>query len=231
MKNLVFAVTFVLLLSFSIVIFNPVHAAAGDYWVSRAPMQVARADLGVAAVNGDIYAIGGNTITGTYNLDQGFGCYGVSGGTVNTTEQYDPTTNIWTYKTSMPTPRDSFAIAVYQNEIYCIGGRTTIPLYSPQTFTAANEVYDPTNNTWETKKLPLPAVEWPLQASVVDGKIYVIGHSGATYAYDPNTDSWANKTKAPSVDNQRVTGLVSAVFDNKIYVIGLSGFGSSFTIH
>jgi hypothetical protein len=61
---------------------------SGGSWVTRAPMQVARANLGVAAVNGDIYAIGGNTITGAYLPDQGF--MGMNGGPVNTNEQYDP---------------------------------------------------------------------------------------------------------------------------------------------
>jgi len=126
----------------------PVSAAStvGNSWVEKAPMQVARANLEVAVVNGDIYAIGGNTVTGEYNIDQGF-FKGINGGTVNTNEQYNPATDTWTFKAPMPTPRDSFAIAVYQNKIYCIGGRTSIPLYSPQTFTTANEVYDPATDT------------------------------------------------------------------------------------
>ena len=200
----------------------PVSAAStvGNSWVEKTPMQVARANLGVAVVNGDIYAIGGNTVTGEYNIDQGF-FKGINGGTVNTNEQYDPATDTWTLKASMPTPRDSFAIAVYQNKIYCIGGRTSIPLYSPQTFTTVNEVYDPATDTWQTKA-PLPNVDWPLQASVVNGKIYVIGNSGATYAYDPTTNSWTTKAQAPIVDGQQISGFVSEVFGNKIYVVGLS---------
>jgi hypothetical protein len=121
----------------------------------------------------------------------------------------------------MPTPRDSFAIAVYQNKIYCIGGRTSIPLFTPQTFTAVNEVYDPATDTWQTKA-PLPNAEWPLQAGVVDGKIYVIGRSGATYAYNPINNSWTTKTKAPSVNKAPIAGFVTAVGTNKIYVIGIS---------
>jgi hypothetical protein len=194
-------------------------AATENTWVTKTPMQVARADLGVAVVNGDIYAIGGNTITGEYNLDQGF-YKGITGGTVNTNEQYDPATDTWAFKTPMLTPRDSFAIAVYQNKIYCIGGRTSIPLFSPQTFTTVNEVYDPATDKWQTKAF-LPKMEWPLQASVVNGKIYAIGGSGNTYAYDPTTDSWTTKTAAPYVNAS--PSFVSTVFDNKIYVIGLGG--------
>jgi N-acetylneuraminic acid mutarotase len=189
-------------------------------WVSKAPMHVARADLGVAVVNGDIYAIGGNTIAGEYSADQGF-YKGITGGVVNTVEKYDPITDNWVSKTPMPTPRDSFAIAVCQNKIYCIGGRTSIPLFSSQTFTNVNEVYDPATDLWQTKA-PLPTMEWPLQASVISGKIFVIGRSGATYAYNPLNDSWTTKTRAPSVNNEPIAGFVTSVFANKIYVIGIS---------
>jgi len=186
-------------------------------WVSKAPMPTARADLGVAVVNGDIYAVGGNTINGENLIDQVY----YQGGVLNTVEKYDSAADNWTSKAPMPTPRDSFAIAVYQNKIYCIGGRTSFPKYSLQTFTSVNEVYDPATDTWHTRA-PMPTLEWPLQASVVNGKIYVIGRSGITYAYDPVTDSWATKTKAPTVNNAPIAGFATAVFTNKIYVIGIS---------
>ncbi len=196
-------------------------SVVADSWVPKEPMKVPRANLGVAVVNGNIYAIGGNTVAGEYNFNQGFYA-GITGGTVNTNEQYNPVTDTWASKASMPTPRDSFAIAVYQNKIYCIGGRTSIPLFNSQTFTAITQVYDPETDTWQTKT-PLPKIEWPLQAGVVDGKIYVIGRSGATYAYDPTKDSWTTKANSPSVNTNPISGFVAAVFDNKIYVIGISG--------
>ena len=63
---------------------------------------------------------------------------------------------------------------------------------------------------------------WPLQASAVDGNIYVIGRSGVTYAYNPLNDSWTTKAKAPSVNNEPIAGFVTTVFGNGIYVIGIS---------
>jgi hypothetical protein len=133
-----------------------------------------------------------------------------------------PSTNSWTIKAPMPTSRDSFAIAVFQNKIYCIGGRVSISEYQPQTFTTVNEVYDPATDTWQTK-VPLPTAQWPLQASVVNGNIYVICGSGETYAYNPINDSWTTKAKAPSVYTWP-TGFVTAVVDNGIYVIGMSEY-------
>jgi N-acetylneuraminic acid mutarotase len=180
-KSLAFVIVLVFLTTSSVIAAKPVSggSTAGDSWVEKAPMNVARANLGVAVVNGDIYAIGGNTIAGEYNLDQGFSS-GTTGGVTNTVERYDPVKDTWTLETPMPTKRDSFAIAVYKDSVYCIGGRISIPYVHGVTDNAIigiNQVYNTTNDTWQTKK-PLPTVEWPLQACVVNGNIYVIGGIG-----------------------------------------------------
>jgi hypothetical protein len=96
---------------------SPPPASAVGSWTQKAPMNQARSHLGVAAVDGKIYAIGGDEM--------------------GTNEEYDPTTNTWTYKAKMPTPREDFATAVYQNKVYCIGGKTS------GSITDVNEVYDP----------------------------------------------------------------------------------------
>jgi N-acetylneuraminic acid mutarotase len=179
-------------------------------WVSKAPMQQARGGLGVAVVNGKIYAIGGSTQRGGPTLEGYNEPY--SGGIVSTNEEYDPATDTWTYKASMPTPRRSFAIAVYKNKIYCIGGATAYSDYSD-----VNEVYDPATDTWETKA-SIPTARVGLQANVVDGKIYLIGglpNGTLNEVYDPEKNTWTTKAPMP-----RAVGFVSAVVDNKIYAVG-----------
>jgi membrane-associated protease RseP (regulator of RpoE activity) len=185
--------------------------SAENTWVSEASMQVARSSLGVAVVNGKIYAIGGNTREKSGQQ--------TSGGIVGTNEEYDPATDTWIFKASIPTPRENFAIAVYQNKIYCIGGITSSGV------TGVNEVYDPSTDTWETKE-SIPTVRAGPQANVVDGKIYFIGGfvgdviPGYSYlnlndVYDPETDSWTTNTPMPTA----VSGRLSAVVDDKIYVL------------
>ncbi len=170
--------------------------AAEDSWASKAPMQQARGCLGVAVVNGKIYAIGGVS----------------SNGFCATNEEYDPTANTWAFKAPMPTPRSVFGIAVYQNKIYCIGGYT-----NGFSATGVNEVYDPVTDTWETKaSMPTPSLN--LQANVVNGKIYLIGgipNGTLNQVYDPASDIWSTKASVPSA----VSSYASAVVDNKIYVI------------
>ena len=170
--------------------------AAEDYWTTLEPMPTARSGLGVAVVDGKIYAI-------------------VKG--IN--YEYDPSTNSWTTKTPMPTPRNSFGIAVVDNKIYVIGGST-----GDYTYTNVNEVYDPSTDTWETKT-SMPTKRLGLSASVVDGKIYLIGgrigeptYAGvsATEVYDPSTDTWTTVDSIPTP----VSSHASAVVGNKIYIMG-----------
>jgi len=169
--------------------------AAEDSWITLEPMPTARSGLGVAVVDGKIYAI-------------------VSG--IN--YEYDPLTNSWTTKTPMPTPRTNFGIAVVENKIYIIGGST-----GDYTYTNVNEVYDPSTDTWETKT-SMPTTRQAMGANVVDGKIYVIGGGQRTpnddfdvnEVYDPATDTWTTKTPIPT----GVDYYASAVVDNKIYIMG-----------
>src|SRR5437016_12348384 len=58
------------------------------FWTTKAPMPTGRYALGVAAVNGILYAVGG------YN-----------NAVLATLEAYDPVTNTWTTKAPMPTAR------------------------------------------------------------------------------------------------------------------------------
>jgi len=208
--------TITLLLTLSLILltfFIPLAYATEDYWTSKAPMQAARSGLGVAAVNGKIYAIGGSNASGFAPSMPGSSVLG-NEDNVAANEEYDPATDTWTYKASMPTPRIHFAIAVYQNKIYCIGG------YTENGYTGVNEVYDPATDTWETKT-SMPTARGGLTANVVNGKIYLIGgtlNGTLNEVYDPTTDTWTTKT--PSPKDTTFVICVSAVFEKKIYVIG-----------
>jgi N-acetylneuraminic acid mutarotase len=213
-KSFALLLVLVFLTASCIMVAKPAFSSAEvveDSWTSKAPMQQARAGLGVVAVNGKIYAIGGTTAGGQYPPDVS------RGGFVGTNEEYDPATDTWTTKASMPTPRDYFAIAAYQNKIYCIGGavgftfdeRTRLYGYIESSVT---EVYDTVTNTWETRA-SLPYAELNLQAQVVNGKIYVMG-GAFTYVYDPENDSWALKKQMP------VSHPLPVVVDDKIIVTG-----------
>jgi N-acetylneuraminic acid mutarotase len=210
-KSFALLLVLVFLTASFIITVKPVSAASQNsgFWTSKAPMHQARGGLGVAAVNGKIYAIGGSIEIGVGNPNPI-----ISGGTViSTNEEYNAASDSWAFKASMPTARTDFAIVAYQNKIYCIGGRAS------SGYTGVNEVYDPATDTWETKA-PMPTARVPLQANVVSGKIYLIGgypNETLNEVYDPATDSWTTKA---SISSGISFGYASAVVDNKIYVIG-----------
>jgi N-acetylneuraminic acid mutarotase len=212
------------------VAYGYVSASSLNTWASKAPMTMARAYLGVAVVDGKIYAIGGdegseigNCMTGTSMT------YLV----VNATEEYNSASDMWVSKAPMPTSRALFGTAVYLGKIYCIGGYNGATVYyGPESWdwkteyydVGANEVYDPASDTWQTRA-SLPTPRFSAATNIVNGKIYVIGGHTMTdlygnfnlnEVYDPATDTWATKTPAP----YNVSSPASAVVDGKIYVLG-----------
>lgn len=211
-KKVVMLLLLVILAASGIIIVKPAFASsdAENSWVSKAPLNVAMSGLGAAVVNGRIYAIGGYALNAT-------GGYGLNG-IIGTNEEYDAATDTWTNKTSMPTPRYDFAIATYNNKIYCIGG------FLPDgSTTGINEAYDPSTDTWQTR-MPMPTNRAEMNANDVNGRIYVIGgRTGGPYStvnitevYDPVSDSWTQGESMP----YPLVSYASAVVDNKIYVIG-----------
>jgi hypothetical protein len=192
---------------------RPSMEVNGGSWTQKAAMQQARGGLGVAAVNGKIYAIGGSTQNGSYPAN-------ILKDLVRTNEEYDPATDTWAFKKPMPTRRAAFAIAACQGKIYCIGGVVGTEkvdiVYYRYVLSAVNEVYDPETDTWETKT-PMPtAVAW-LTANVVEGKIHLTGGK-VDYVYDPATDLWAEE----AVPMASGDCSVSAVVDNKMYFLSES---------
>ena len=185
--------------------FPVIKAEDQSSWNPLTPMPTARGGLGVAVVNGKIYAIGG-----------------LSGDVpVRNNEQYDPVSNSWTVEMAMPTARSGFAIAVYNGKIYVIGGTVG------NGFVGNNEVYDPVTNTWETKaSMPTPRSD--LSANVVNDKIYLsagkkysntlpyFGETNINEVYDPANDSWTAKASIPTA----VIGYGSATINGKIYIVG-----------
>jgi len=227
MKNKALSLALISVLLFSLIAAVSIVEGAENSWVTKASMHFSRTGAGAAVVNGIVYVIGGSQ---RYNTsDSGF-----SYRSINSTESYDPASDIWFYKASMPTSRDGLGVAVFQDKIYCFGGRNVSKDYSIST--NVNEVYDTETDSWETK-MPMPTARSGFQASVVDDKIYLIGgrvesesssiskKSAQVEIYDPLTDTWAFGLPIPTA----VAGYASAVLDGKIYIISGVAEGSTYT--
>lgn len=133
--------------------------------------------------------------------------------------EYDPVTDIYTQKANVPTPRTWGTCAVYNNKIYILGGYS---YGSPSGATNVNEVYDPGTDSWTTMA-PMPISKYGVtrENPVINGKIYVThGLNGGfhvdNYAYDPETNTWAQKSSATHMRD----GVGCGVINNKLYVVG-----------
>ncbi len=199
-----------------LVTFNCSWGQISDTWTRKASMHTERSQLGMATLDGKIYAIGGCTAEGF--IPNSFGNHYKNLNWISkVNEEYDPETNSWLTKTSMPTARYNFEVAACQSKIYCIGGVTDWYVGYYTNYTTKNEVYDPITGEWETKASS-PQEEIG-QANVVNNKIYLVGggtEGTLTQVYDPSTDTWTSKAPLP----EKIRFQVSAVANSKIFVFG-----------
>jgi hypothetical protein len=205
-KSVALLLVLVLLVAPCIISVKPAWAAKGS-WTSMSPIRTARSGLGVAVVEGKIYAIGGGNSTSRY---------------LGTNEMYDHATDTWTTKASMPTPRDRMVANVVDGKIYVISGgeASAYPLY---VCSSKNEVYDPETDTW-TEKTSLPTAVLGAASAVVDGKIYVLGGQAGLFlggwydfnqVYDVKNDTWSTAAPVPVGFDRAAAGATTGVFAKK----------------
>ena len=187
----------------SVEAYNP----ATNTWSYKAPLPAPVTNLvpGQAGVlNGMLYVVGGWCCSG-------------NGQDFSTVYAYDPVSDSWASKASLPSPREQASIAVVGGILYAIGGST-----EGVGIIADVEAYDPSTDTW-TAKAPLPVARWASVTGVVDGIIYVVAGNDintaattTTYAYDPSTDTWTTKAPMPTGQDSATGGVINGI----LYVAG-----------
>ncbi|KAA9007705.1 hypothetical protein F4V43_04285 [Paenibacillus spiritus] len=186
-------------------------AESNEVWTPKTSLPEARAGAAMVEYGGKIYAFGG-----VGNSDQA-----ANGIKQKTTYVYDPSSDLWSKKSDMPTARAAATAAVVGNKIYVIGGyydnASGTPVRTPKV-----EVYSPDSDTWTTTTPMKAGRSWAASA-VVGDNIYVVG--GATdinvfvstvEAFNTTTGVWSTKTNLPVIAN----GPVGAVNNGKIYILG-----------
>ena len=165
-----------------------------------------------------IYVIGGGT---------GFGQNGEGVIHSSVNEVYDPSTDTWESRTSMPTKRGQMDANMVDGKIYVIGGRTA-GQYSTTNLT---EVYDPSTDMWTTKAaIPYPVVSY--QSAVVGKRIYIIGgqdefdsrlNLDTTQIYDTVSNTWSLGAATPTLLQEGAAAATAGVnAPKRIYVMGVS---------
>ena len=196
-----------------------------DSWKSLAPMPTRRVSAVAAAVGGKIYVLGGaGHHPGAKDLAAPIG-----GNTphrsLDANEAYDPATNRWETRMTMPTPRNHAAIGVANNKIYVIGGRVASVFVVPSNNVDVVEEYDPATDSWGASKARMPIATSGAAFGSYRGKIYVAGGESqnpegltayrALQEYDAAANRW---TILPSMPLPR-NGPAGAVVGSRFHVV------------
>jgi N-acetylneuraminic acid mutarotase len=108
-----------------------IYDIASGTWSTAAPLPTARSGIGVAALGGKIYVLGGEGWVGDF------------GGVFRANEAYDPNRNSWAGQLRMPTPRHGFAVAVIEGKLYAVSGVNNAGGAGPLSVVTVNEVFTP----------------------------------------------------------------------------------------
>jgi N-acetylneuraminic acid mutarotase len=134
--------------------------------------------MGVAAVDGRVYVVGG---------------FDASGQPVATVEAYDPATDRWTQRASLPSPLHHVNVAAVGGKLYVVGGLTA-PSFTASGMTL---VYDPALDSWaQLTSMPSGTERGASGVAVLDGRIVVAGGLRGVAVtdasvFDPQANGWS----------------------------------------
>jgi N-acetylneuraminic acid mutarotase len=197
---------------------------AADSWKALAPMPTKRMAASAVAVAGKIYVMGG---AGNYASREDMPIAGDQPHRVlDTNEVYDPATNTWATRTTLPTPRNHVFAAVVNGKIYLIGGRLGTGTIGTGSVTDIVEEYDAATDRWGWLKARMPTPRDSGIAAVHDNRIYIAGGqtisaisnsvSRAIEIYDPARNTWQATDNMPLARH----GIGGGVIGSRLYVAG-----------
>jgi N-acetylneuraminic acid mutarotase len=139
-----------------------------------------------------------------------------------------PNRGVWRTGAPAPTERTEVAAVTLRDKIYVVGGFEQPNFSNLMNFaiSALVEEYDPATDRWITRA-PMPVGLHHAGIGVTGGQLYVIGGYSRSklsvwqpvatvYAYDPATDTWAERAPMPTP-----RGALSVTeYDGKLYAIG-----------
>ena len=131
-------------------------------------------------------------------------------------EMYDPVTDTWMPRATLPTPRDHLAVATSNQRIYAIGGRVDGDFNRNLTRV---EAYDPIADRWE-RAADLPAPRSGIAAGMIDDIIYVVGGESSQTTFDLNHAYFPKRIigrRAPLPTSRHGLGVVSV--HGRLYVL------------
>jgi N-acetylneuraminic acid mutarotase len=173
-------------------------------WSPAPPMPAPRHHHGAVELDGKLYVIGGYSTLGAVWAVE------------SSVFEFDPATNVWTVRASLPAPRGAMAAAAVGGRIYVFGGAAFNQEWS------STYIYDPAGDVWSIGE-PMPTAREHVAAAAIGGVIYVAGgrtfsgtNNGRLESYDTQTAVWAS---LPPMATPRSGHGVAAV-GGRLYVFG-----------
>jgi N-acetylneuraminic acid mutarotase len=191
--------------------YHHVYDAKADRWIIASPLPLGANHVGVTALAGKLYAIGGFV---EQNRKPHAECF-----------VYAQDTDRWQRIAPLPQACGSVACVTLNGILHGIGGAIG------DTFPSKRSVdwhlaYDPKADRWENRA-PLPTGRDHVAALPHAGLIHVIGgrvnsfltNSNLHHAYDPIKDTWSMRNPLPTARS----GHGAAILDGRIFVMGGEG--------
>merc|ERR1719481_1733854 len=163
-------------------------------WRNIASMNTGRTSVGVAVLNGKIYAVGGCTEAQQH---------------LSSVECYDPELDVWSPVADLSVPRAGPGVCVLDGVLYCVGGSSKFGSYSNTV-----EKYNEDSNTWSlvaemNHRRACPGV------IAYAGRLYVVGgydgdiiHSSVEM-FNPITNTWTLVTDMSTGRIYPTVGVIS----------------------
>ena len=186
--------------------YHHIYDAAKNSWSEAAALPRGASHIGVATLNGMLYAIGGFVEQNRLPHDDAF--------------VFDIGTGEWRAIAPLPRARAAACVVALSGKIHVIAGASGRDIKKSVDW---HEVYDPATDNWEMRA-PLPDPRDHAGAELLNGRIHVIGggfdgsnrNTGLHHVYDVKTDAWEIRAPLPTPRN----GHATAVMREKIFVMG-----------
>lgn len=179
----------------------------GTQWTSAAPLPNPRNHLAGVALNGKLYAIGGQ-----YRHEEGTT-------NQNQVDVYDPVTKAWTRAANLPVPRGHISASTFvmDGRIIVLGG--SVNNGSGGASSADVTAYDPQANLW--LKLPsLPSGRKTPVADAIGGRIVVSTGNGSGATSTTWSGALAGSWEAGAALPVALGEVASGIIGNQLYVVG-----------
>ncbi|AGZ41285.1 Kelch repeat-containing protein [Actinoplanes friuliensis] len=192
-------------------------------WNVEVPSPESRSEVGVAALNGRVYVVGGGVERA--GAEPQFASDLVT--------SYDPRTGRWANHAPLPRELSHVGVAALNGKLYAFGGFTNVVHIDPQPL--AYE-FDPRRERW-TRLPDLPARLGSVSVAAVDGKLHLIGGRDSRrietipgvpfelgfgtvrshFVFDPGRRTWSTAPQLPA-ESRDHAGI--AVLGHRLHVIG-----------